>query len=56
LPHTLNHDSGFGGRGQRKPANINAKRVLIAVGLSAEVFVFLLIFERGAVEVFAGFE
>jgi len=57
----MNHDSRFGLgdqdtriRDQRKPACIDAKRVLIAVGLPSDFVAFLLVFEREAVEAFAG--
>ena len=41
---------------QRKPAGIDAKRVLIAVGLPADFFGLLLVFECEAVEAFTNFK
>ena len=52
-------DQGYmnqGYRVKRKPACIDAKRVLIAVGLPADFLAFLLVFECEAVEAFTNFK
>ena len=46
----------FTNQGRKKPACIDAKRVLIAVGLSADFFGLLLVFECEAVEAFTKFK
>ena len=61
-----NHESGIGIRqsgigdqgygDQRKPARINAKRILITVRLPADLLAFLLVFECEAVEAFTNFK
>ena len=62
VSRTPNRESGYRDMGiwgygdQRKPARINVKRVLIAVGLPADFLAFLLVFECEAVEAFTNFK
>ena len=52
-----NRDKRYRNQGAKKnPPAEKAKRVLIAVGLPADFFAFLLVFEHEAVEAFANFK